>query len=62
MVEAGSALDWKSHLAKFSQAAEAASEHAIRLTVVFVFQTLLLPLLAIWLTYRLSILCLTRIY
>jgi len=59
---AGSALDWKAHLAEFSQAAEAASEHAIRLMVVFVFQTLLLPLLAIWLTLKISRVCLTRDY
>ena len=59
---ASSVLDWKTHLAEFSAAAEAASEHAIRLTVVFVFQTLLLPVLAMWLTYRLSLHCLTREY
>ena len=62
VADAGSALDWKSHLAEFSKAAEEASEHAIRLTVVFVFQTLLLPLLAMWFTYRLSLYCLTRRY
>ncbi len=60
--DAGSALDWKAHLAEFSEAAEAASEHAIRLTVVFIFQTLLLPVLAMWFTYRLSLYCLTRSY
>ena len=59
---AGSVFDWKAHLAEFSKAAEAASEHAIRLTVVFIFQTLLLPLLAIWLTIRLGRYCLFKTY
>lgn len=57
---AGSALDLKAHLAEFSRAAEAVSEHAIRLMVVFVFQTLLLPLLAMWLMIRISRFCLTQ--
>ncbi|MCH2190163.1 MAG: hypothetical protein MK188_04475 [Gammaproteobacteria bacterium] len=59
---AGAVFDWKAHLAEFSNAAEAASEHAIRLTVVFIFQTLLLPLLAIWLTLRLGRYCLFKTY
>ncbi len=59
---AGSALDWKAQLAEFSKVAEAVSEHAIKLMVVFVFQTLLLPLLAMWVTYRLSWLCLAQRY
>lgn len=58
---AGTALDWKAHLAEFSEAAEAASEHAIRLMVVFLFQTLLLPLLAIWLTFKTCRACLTSL-
>lgn len=59
---AGTALDWKAHLAEFTQAAEAASEHAIRLMVVFVFQTILFPLLAMWITIRVSRICLSSHY
>ncbi len=59
---AGTALDWKTHLAEFTDAAEAASEHAIRLMVVFVFQTILLPLLALWITVRVSRVCVTSRY
>ncbi len=57
---AGSALDWEEHLAEFSQAAEAASEHAIRLMVVFVFQTLLLPLFSMWLLLKLGRICVSK--
>ncbi|MBX2849537.1 MAG: hypothetical protein KTR16_14545 [Acidiferrobacterales bacterium] len=49
---AGSVLDWRAHLAEFSTAAERITEHAIKLIVVFVFQTLLLPILAVWLTLK----------
>lgn len=46
-------LDVKQHLESFKTAAEAISEHALRLMVVFIFQTLLLPLLSIWLVLKL---------
>lgn len=55
---AGTVLDWKAHLAEFSHAAESASEHAIRLIVVFLFQTLLLPLLVMWLMLKTCRACL----
>ncbi len=58
---AGAALDWKAHLAEFSKAAEAVSEHAIRLMVVFLFQTLLLPLMAVWLMFKTCRVCLMRV-
>ena len=49
---AGNALDWKEHMAEFAAAAESASEHAVKLMVVFVFQTLFMPLLAFWVSIK----------
>lgn len=45
-------LDMQQHIDDFKQAAENISEHAIQLIVVFVFQTLLLPLVSVWLTLK----------
>lgn len=45
-------LDVQKHIQDFKQAAESISEHAIELIVVFVIQTLLLPLLSVWVTLR----------
>lgn len=46
-------LDVEQHLESFQNAAESISEHALRLMVVFIFQTLLLPLVSIWLILKL---------
>lgn len=54
---AGDALDWKEHMAEFAVAAESASEHAVKLMVVFVFQTLFMPLLAFWLSIKICRRC-----
>jgi len=45
-------LDMQRHINDFKQAAENISEHAIQLIVVFVIQTLLLPLLSVWVTLK----------
>lgn len=45
-------LDVEQHLEDFNRAAESVSEHALRLMVVFVFQTLVLPIASIWLTLK----------
>lgn len=52
-------LDMRQHLDDFKRAAESISEHAIRLIVVFVFQTIIVPLASAWLLYRLLI-CIVR--
>ena len=53
MASASSSLDVKQHIADFKAAAEEISEHAIRLMVVFVFQTIVVPLLSLWLVLKL---------
>jgi len=49
---ATSAFDMDQHLDEFRTAAENISEHAINLIVVFVIQTILLPLLSLWLVLK----------
>lgn len=49
---ATASLDFQRHIERFETAAETISEHAIRLIVVFIFQTLVLPLLSIWLLLK----------
>jgi len=49
---AASKLDVQKHIQDFKQAAESISEHAVELIVVFVTQTILLPLLSVWITLR----------
>lgn len=46
-------LDVQQYLESFKTAAESISENAMRLMVVFIFQTLMLPLLSIWLVLKL---------
>ncbi|NND00795.1 MAG: hypothetical protein HKN85_11500 [Gammaproteobacteria bacterium] len=46
---ATSTFDMRQHLDDFKLAAENISEHAIKLIVVFLFQTIILPLASIWL-------------
>lgn len=46
-------LNIQSLLNEFKVAAETISEHAIRLMVVFIFQTLVFPLLSVWLVLKL---------
>ena len=50
---ASSSLDVKQHLADFKNAAEGISENTIRLMVVFLFQTFILPLGSVWLIFKL---------
>ena len=45
-------LDFEQHLQDFKAAAENISEHAIKLMVVFVFQTIILPLGSLWLIVK----------
>jgi len=45
-------LDVDQHLEDFKKAAEDVSEHAIKLIVVFVFQTIILPLGSIWIVLK----------
>jgi len=45
-------FDMQSHINDFKKAASRISEHAIELIVVFVVQTLLLPLLSVWVTLK----------
>jgi hypothetical protein len=49
---ATNSLDVRQHLEDFKTAAENVSEHAIRLIVVFIFQTIILPLFSIWLILK----------
>ena len=49
---ATSAFDMERHLEEFKAAAESISEHAIKLIVVFVFQTIILPLGSLWLIFK----------
>ena len=49
---ATSAFDMDQHIEEFKAAAESISEHAIRLIVVFVFQTIILPLGSLWLILK----------
>lgn len=49
---ATNSLNIQQHLEDFKTAAENISEHAIKLIVVFVFQTIILPLGSIWLILK----------
>lgn len=49
---ATNSLDLDQHLADFKAAAENISEHAIKLIVVFVFQTIIVPLGSLWLILK----------
>ncbi len=49
---ATSSLDVKQHIEDFTAAAESISEHAVRLMVVFIFQTVVVPLLSLWLLLK----------
>lgn len=49
---AASTFDMQQHLEDFKAAAENISEHAIKLIVVFVFQTIILPLGSVWLILK----------
>lgn len=49
---ATNSLDVRQHLDDFKAVAENISEHAIRLIVVFIFQTIILPLASIWLILK----------
>lgn len=51
--DAGRQLDFEARVERYRQAAAEASEDAVNLIVVFVMQTLLLPLLFLWLLIRL---------
>lgn len=48
MRSASSTLDIREKIKQFKTAAENISEHAIKLMVVFVIQTILLPILSLW--------------
>jgi len=50
---ATSQMDVQGHIERYKAAAAEASEHAINLIVIFVLQTLLLPLLFLWIIIRL---------
>ena len=50
---AANSLDVKQHIADFKKAAEGISENTIRLIVVFLFQTFILPLGSVWLVLKL---------
>lgn len=50
---AANTLDVKQHIADFKKAAEGISENTIRLIVVFLFQTFILPLGSVWLVLKL---------
>lgn len=50
---ATSQMDVQGHMERYKEAAAEASEHAINLIVIFVLQTLLLPLLFLWIIIRL---------
>lgn len=45
---------WKERLASLKQAAEQVTEHIVRLIVIFVLQTLVVPLALLWLLYGLA--------
>jgi len=49
---ASNKLDMQKHIDDFKVAAENISEHAIKLMVVFIFQTMILPLSSVWLTLK----------
>lgn len=49
---ATSTFDMQQHLQDFTQAAENISEHAIKLIVIFLFQTIILPLGSVWLILK----------
>ena len=49
---ATSTFDMRQHLEDFKQAAENISEHAIKLIVIFLFQTIILPLGSVWLILK----------
>ena len=46
-------LDVEAQIKKYEQAASKASKHAIDLIVIFVFQTILIPVVFIWLAWQL---------
>jgi hypothetical protein len=50
---AASQMDVQGHIERYKAAAADASEHAINLIVIFVLQTMLFPLLYLWLIVRL---------
>jgi hypothetical protein len=50
---AASSFDTESYIARYKAAAANASEHAINLIVIFILQTVLLPLLFLWLLLQL---------
>jgi hypothetical protein len=50
---AAASLDIQSYIARYKSAAANASEHAINLIVIFILQTVLLPLLFLWLLLQL---------
>lgn len=47
-------LDVKARFEELKQAAERAIEHIIRLIVIFLLQTLIMPLLLLWVLYRVA--------
>ena len=49
---ATAAFDMEQHLEEFKAVAENISEHAIKLMVVFIFQTIILPLGSLWLIFK----------
>ena len=55
MDDASSALDMDRQLEKLKQTAAEVSEYAINMIVVFVLQTLIFPLLFLWLAYKFAI-------
>lgn len=48
---AASTVDLNARLTQYKQSASAATQHAINLIVVFVFQTIILPLVFLWFVY-----------
>ncbi|GAO36944.1 hypothetical protein SCT_2359 [Sulfuricella sp. T08] len=49
-----SAVDMKSHFLKLKQTAEQWAEHIIKLIVIFLLQTLIIPVLLIWALYAVA--------
>lgn len=45
---------WKERLANLKQAAEQVTEHIVKLIVIFILQTLVLPLALLWMLYGLA--------
>ena len=46
-------IDMEARMQRYQQAASNASRHAIDLIVIFLFQTILLPVLFIWIVWHL---------